>query len=53
MKDWRSQAYAKRGLGVPCSDLSKVSKRELFGELRARVGKTLRKLCRQKDVERG
>jgi putative transposase len=51
MKDWQSQAHVKWECKYHVVILPKYRKKELFGRTRRAIGKILRELFRQKDVE--
>ena len=51
MKDWQSQAHVKWECKYHVVILPKYRKKELFGRTRKAIGKILRELCRQKDLE--
>ena len=51
MKDWQSQAHVKWECKYHVVILPKYRKKALYGRLRQKVGKILRELCRQKDIE--
>jgi putative transposase len=51
MKDWQSQAHVKWDCKYHVVILPKYRKKEFFGRTRRAIGKILRELCRQKDVE--
>ncbi len=50
-KDWQSQAHVKWDCKYHVVILPKYRKKEFFGRSRREIGKILRELCRQKDVE--
>lgn len=50
-KDWQSQAHVKWECKYHVVILPKYRKKALFGRARREIGKILRELCRQKDVE--
>ncbi len=50
-KDWQSQAHVKWECKYHVVILPKYRKKELFGRTRKAIGKILRELCRQKEVE--
>ncbi len=51
MKEWQSQAHVKWECKYHVVILPKYRKKALYGRLRGKVGKILRELCRQKDIE--
>ena len=51
MKDWRSQAHVKWDCKYHVVIVPKYRKKTLYGRLRRELGKILRELCRQKDIE--
>ena len=51
MKDWRSQSHVKWDCKYHVVIVPKYRRRKFYGSLRAEIGKILRQLCRQKDVE--
>jgi len=51
MKDWQSQAHVKWECKYHIVILPKYRRKTLYGRVRRDVGKILRDLCRQKDVE--
>ena len=51
MKDWRSQSHVKWDCKYHVVILPKYRRRKFYGSLRAEIGKILRELCRQKDIE--
>ncbi len=51
MKDWQSQAHMKWECKYHVVILPKYRRKELYGRTRRAIGKILRELCRQKDVE--
>ena len=50
-KDWQSQSHVKWDCKYHVVILPKYRKKEFFGRTRKAIGKILRELCRQKDVE--
>ena len=50
-KDWQSQAHVKWDCKYHVVILPKYRKKEFFGRSRREIGKIIRELCRQKDVE--
>jgi putative transposase len=51
VKDWQSQAHVKWECKYHVVFLPKYRRRVLYGRLRREVGRILRELCRQKEVE--
>ena len=51
MKDWRSQAQVKWECKYHVVIVPKYRKKALYGRLRGKLGKILRELCRQKEIE--
>ena len=51
MKDWQSQAHVKWECKYHVVILPKYRKKALYGSLRGKIGKILRELCRQKEIE--
>ena len=51
MKDWQSQAHVKWDCKYHVVIVPKYRKKTLYGRLRRELGKILRELCRQKDIE--
>ena len=51
MKDWQSQAHVKWECKYHVVILSKYRKKTLYGSVRREIGKILRDLCRQKEIE--
>ena len=51
MKDWRSQSHVKWDCKHHVVIVPKYRQRRLFGSLRLEIGKILRQLCQQKDIE--
>ncbi len=51
MKDWQSQAHVKWECKYHVVILPKYRKKALHGRLRGKIGKILRELCRQKEIE--
>jgi putative transposase len=51
MKDWQSQAHVRWDCKFHVVILPKYRQKVLYGKLRRRIGKILRDLCRQKEVE--
>ena len=51
MKEWQSQAHVKWECKCHVVILPKYRKKAMYGRLRDKIGKILRELCRQKDVE--
>ena len=51
MKDWQSQAHVKWECKYHVVILPKYRKKALYGRLRQEIGKILRDLCRQKEIE--
>jgi len=51
MKDWQSQTHVKWECKYHVVILPKYRKKALYGRLRLEIGKILRELCRQKDIE--
>lgn len=50
-KDWQSQAHVKWDCKYHVVILPKYRKKEFFGRTRKTIGKILRELCRQREVE--
>ena len=50
-KDWQSQAHVKWDCKYHVVILPKYRKKQFYGRARREIGKILRELCRQKDVE--
>ncbi len=51
MKDWQSQSHVKWECKYHVVILPKYRKKALYGRLRLEIGKIIRELCRQKDIE--
>ena len=51
MKDWRSQSHVKWDCKYHVVIVPKYRSRRFYGSLRLEIGKILRQLCRQKDIE--
>jgi len=51
MKDWQSQVHVKWDCKYHVVIVPKYRKKTLYGRLRREMGKILRELCRQKDIE--
>jgi putative transposase len=51
MKDWRSQSHVKWDCKYHVVIVPKYRRRRFYGSLRVEIGKILRDLCRQKDLE--
>ena len=51
MKDWRSQSHVKWDCKYHVVIVPKYRRRKFYGSLRGEIGKILRDLCRQKDIE--
>ncbi|QDS99560.1 Transposase IS200 like protein [Adhaeretor mobilis] len=51
MKDWRSQPHVKWDCTYHIVIVPKYRRRKFYGSLRVEIGKILRQLCRQKEVE--
>ncbi len=51
MKDWQSQAHVKWDCKYHVVILPKYRKKVVYGRLRGKLGKILRELCRQKEIE--
>ena len=51
MKDWQSQAHVKWECKYHVVILPKYRKKTLYGSVRREIGKILRDLCRQKEIE--
>ena len=51
MKDWRSQSHVKWDCKYHIVIVPKYRRRKFYGSLRSEIGKILRQLCRQKDIE--
>ena len=50
MKDWRSQAHVKWECKYHVVILPKYRRRVIYGRVRREIGRTLRDLCRQKEI---
>ena len=51
MKDWRSQSHVKWDCKYHVVIVPKYRRRKFYGSLRVEIGKILRDLCRQQDIE--
>ena len=51
MKDWRSQSHVKWDCKFHVVIVPKYRRRKFYGSLRSEIGKILRQLCRQKEIE--
>ncbi|TWU26055.1 IS200/IS605 family transposase [Bythopirellula polymerisocia] len=51
MKDWRSQSHVKWDCKYHVVIVPKYRRRKFYGSLRGEIGKILRDLCRQKDMD--
>ena len=51
MKDWRSESHVKWDCKYHIVIVLKYRRRKFYGSLRSEIGKILRQLCRQKDIE--
>lgn len=51
MKDWRSQSHVKWDCKYHLVIVPKYRRRRFYGSLRGEIGKILRDLCRQKEIE--
>jgi putative transposase len=51
MKDWRSQSHVNWDCKYHVVIVPKYRRRKFYGSLRPEIGKILRQLCRQKDIE--
>ena len=51
MKDWRSQSHVKWDCKYHVVIVPKYRRKKFFGSLRSEIGKILRQLCRQKEIE--
>ena len=51
MKDWQSEAHVKWECKYHVVFVPKYRRKEFFGRFRPQIGRILRELCRQKDVE--
>lgn len=51
MKDWQSQAHVKWDCKYHVVILPKYRRRQFYGRRRKEIGRILRDLCRQKDIE--
>ncbi len=51
MKDWRSQPHVKWDRKYQIGIVPKYRRRKFYGSLRSEIGKILRQLCRQKEIE--
>ena len=51
MKDWRSQAHVKWECKYHVVIVPKYRKKQQFGNLRKEIGRIMRDLCRQKEIE--
>ena len=50
-KDWQSQAHVKWECKYHVVIVPKYRRRKLYGRFREQVGKILRELCRQKEID--
>src|SRR3954447_6713329 len=51
MKDWQSQTHVKWDCKYHVVILPKYRRKVLYGKMRQGIGRILRDLCRQKDIE--
>ena len=51
MKDWRSQSHVKWHCKYHIVIVPKYRRRKFYGSLRSEIGKILRQLCRQREIE--
>ena len=51
MKDWRSQSHVKWDCKYHVVIVPKYRRRKFYGSLRSEIGKILRQLCRQREIE--
>ena len=51
MKDWRSQAHVKWECKYHVVIVPKYRKKQQFEKLRKEIGRIMRDLCRQKDIQ--
>ena len=51
MKDWRSQAHVKWDCKFHVVIVPKYRRRKFYGSLRLEIGKILRLLCQQKEID--
>jgi len=51
MKEWRSQAHVKWVCKYHAVIIPKYRRKVLYGKIGIRIGKILRELCRQKDID--
>ena len=51
MKDWQSQAHVKWECKYHVVIVPKYRKKQQFGKLRKEIGRIMRDLCRQKDIQ--
>jgi putative transposase len=51
MKDWRSQSHVKWDCKYHVVIVPKYRRRKFYGSLRGEIGKILRDLCRQQEIE--
>lgn len=51
MKDWRSQSHVKWEYKFRLVIVPKYRRRKFYGSLPVEIGKILRQLCQQKEVE--
>ena len=51
MKDWRSQSHVKWDCKYHVVIVPKYRRRKFYGSLRSEIGKILRQLCRQQEIE--
>ena len=51
MKDWQSQSHVKWECKYHVAFIPKYRKKVLYGRVRRKIGRILRQLCRQKEIE--
>ena len=51
MKDWRSQSHVKWDCKYHVVIVPKYRRRKFYGSLRSEIGKILRQLCGQKEID--
>ena len=51
MKDWRSQTHVKWDCKYHIVIVPKYRRRKFYGSLRSEIGKILRQLCSQKEID--
>jgi putative transposase len=51
MKDWQSQAHVKWECKYHVVIVPKYRKKQQFGKFRKEIGRIMRDLCRQKDIQ--